>query len=154
MTAPFFFATLLFMSIKVSLNHIGIATEQGNPQLEKLFRLLHLTRGISEKVEEQGVNVHFFNLEGQPPHLELLEVMDPEGAVAKFIAKRGPGIHHLSFQVESGGLDGLCERLKSEGFRFTYDQPKRGAQNMRINFIHPATAGGVLIELMEAQNAH
>lgn len=135
----------------VTLNHIGIATEAGNQQLEKLFRLLGITRGISEKVPEQGVNVHFFNTVGEPPHLELLEVQDPEGSVSKFIQKRGPGIHHLSFQVESGKLDALITTLKSEGFRFTYPETKAGAQNMRINFIHPSTAGGVLIELMESQ---
>jgi len=136
---------------KITLNHIGIATAPGNSQLEKLFRLLGISRGVSEQVAEQGVNVHFFNLAGEPPHLELLEVQDPEGSVAKFIQKRGPGIHHLSFLVETGMLDGLCERLIAEGYRFTFDRPKDGAQNMRINFIHPATAGGVLIELMEGR---
>jgi methylmalonyl-CoA/ethylmalonyl-CoA epimerase len=142
------------MSIKVSLNHIGIATETGGNALERLFRILGIGRGPSEQVAGQGVNVHFFNLTGEPPHLELLEVVDPKGSVAKFIEKRGPGIHHLSFQVEAGKLDSLCEILTKEGFRFTYDAPKRGAQNMRINFIHPATAGGVLIELMESSHAN
>jgi methylmalonyl-CoA/ethylmalonyl-CoA epimerase len=142
------------MAIQVTLNHIGIATESGSSPLEKLFRILGIGRGSSEKVPDQGVNVHFFNLKGEPPHLELLEVIDPAGSVARFIEKRGPGIHHLSFQVESGKLDALCETLKQEGFKFTFDAPKRGAQDMRINFIHPATAGGVLIELMESSRAH
>jgi methylmalonyl-CoA/ethylmalonyl-CoA epimerase len=133
----------------IHLNHIGIATASGNTQLEKLFRLLGITRGISEQVAEQGVNVHFFNLAGDAPHLELLEVQDPEGTVAAFIKKRGPGIHHLSFSVEPGKLESICAVLKTEGYRFTYEQPKVGAQNMRVNFIHPATAGGILIELME-----
>jgi methylmalonyl-CoA/ethylmalonyl-CoA epimerase len=141
------------MSFQVSLNHIGIATATGNTQLEKLFRLLGITRGVSEEVKDQGVNVHFFNLEGTPPHLELLEVRDPQGSVAKFIEKRGAGIHHLSFLLESGSLDELMVLLAAEGFKFTYDHPKAGAQNMRINFIHPATAGGVLVELMEANHA-
>ena len=133
----------------ITLNHIGIATQTGNTQLSKLFSILGISKGVSEKVAEQGVSVHFFNLGGTPPHLELLEVDDPEGTVAKFIEKRGPGIHHLSFLLEDGGLDQLITRLKSEGFKFTYAEPKLGAQNMRINFIHPASAGGVLIELME-----
>lgn len=139
------------MQTQIALNHIGIATQTGDRQLEKLFRLLGIPRGVSEAVPEQGVQVHFFSLPGEAPHLELLEVDDPQGTVAKFIQKRGPGIHHLSFQVPSGKLDSLCSELKAEGFRFTYESPKTGAQNMRINFIHPATAGGVLIELMEAQ---
>lgn len=138
----------------ITLNHIGIATQSGNSDLARLFQILGFTRGVSEKVADQGVSVHFFNLEGTPPHLELLEVDDPEGTVAKFIQKRGPGIHHLSFLIDSGGLDPLCAKLKNEGFKFTYESPKRGAQNMRINFIHPATSGGVLIELMESANAH
>jgi methylmalonyl-CoA epimerase len=141
------------MSIQVSLNHIGIATEAGNSQLDRLFRLLGIQKGVSEAVPDQGVRVHFFNLEGTPPHLELLEVQDLQGSVARFIEKRGPGIHHLSFLVESGGLDSLSEMLKAEGFRFTFEAPRKGAQNMRINFIHPATAGGVLVELMEAASA-
>ena len=133
----------------ISLNHIGIATEPGNGQLEKLFQLLGISRGNSERVADQGVQVHFFNLDGTPPHLELLEVEDLNGAVANFIKKRGPGIHHLSFLVGQGELDSLTEKLKKENFKFTFEAPKKGAQNMRINFIHPATAGGVLIELME-----
>jgi methylmalonyl-CoA/ethylmalonyl-CoA epimerase len=137
--------------MSVTLNHIGIATESGNHQLEKLFKILGISRGVSESVPEQGVSVHFFSPSGEAPHLELLEVNDPEGSVAKFIQKRGPGIHHLSFSVETGKLDSLIQRLKEEGYRFTYTEPKMGAQNMRINFIHPASAGGVLIELMEAK---
>jgi methylmalonyl-CoA/ethylmalonyl-CoA epimerase len=85
----------------------------------------------------------------EPAHLELLEVSDPQGTVAKFIQKRGPGIHHLSFRVEKGQLDALCACLKAEGFRLIYEDARPGAQEMRVNFIHPATAGGMLIEVME-----
>ncbi len=131
----------------VTLNHIGIASN--GEQLEKLFKLLNITRGVTESVPEQGVDVHFFNLAGGAPHLELLKIQDPEGTIAQFIKKRGPGIHHLSFQVDSGKLDDISARLKTEGFKLIYETPKLGAQNMRVNFIHPATAGGVLIELME-----
>ncbi|MBS1959545.1 MAG: VOC family protein [Bdellovibrionales bacterium] len=133
----------------ITLNHIGIATKAGDQQLTKLFKILGFKPGATERVADQGVKVHFFSLPGEAPHLETLEVEDPEGTVAKFIAKRGPGIHHLSFQVSAGKLDSLTAQLTQEGFKFTYDAPRRGAQNMRINFIHPATAGGVLIELME-----
>jgi methylmalonyl-CoA/ethylmalonyl-CoA epimerase len=153
-TAPFFFAILNIMETQVSLNHIGIATATGNTQLEKLFKILNITRGPSERVPDQGVNVHFFNMNGTPPHLELLQVEDPNGTVAKFIEKRGAGIHHLSFLVEQGGLKSLCSELEREGFKLIYPEPKPGAQNMLINFIHPGTAGGVLIELMEGSHAH
>ena len=138
----------------ITLNHIGIATAAGNTQLEKLFHLLKIERGPSEWVAEQGVNVHFFSPQGHAPHLELLQVVDPQGTVAKFIEKRGAGIHHLSFLLDPGTLDSLSAILINEGFKFTYGEPKFGAQNMRINFIHPASAGGVLVELMEAANAN
>lgn len=133
------------------LNHIGIAV-QNLPELQKLFSLLGYSTTHVEDVPDQGVRTHFLPLPVEQTQLELLEVTDPAGTVAKFIQKRGPGIHHLSFQVGKGELDPLCAKLKSEGYRLTYDAPRAGAHHMRINFIHPATAGGLLIELMEPQN--
>jgi methylmalonyl-CoA epimerase len=130
----------------VNLDHIGVAVSD-LPALRKLFELLGLAVGHVEEVPEQGVRAHFITLPAKPPHVELLEVTDPEATVAKFISKRGPGIHHLSFRVK--GLDELCVRLRREGYRLTYDAPRAGAHGMRINFIHPASAGGMLIELME-----
>jgi methylmalonyl-CoA/ethylmalonyl-CoA epimerase len=134
----------------LTLNHIGIAVSD-LPGVKKLFSILGMTAVHLESVPEQGVRTHFlpFNVEKTDSHLELLEVTDPEGAVAKFIQKRGPGIHHLSFRAEKGALDALCEQLKAEGYRLIYDAPRDGAHQMRINFIHPASAGGMLIEIME-----
>lgn len=132
----------------ISLNHIGIAVSQ-LPELKKLFSLLGLQVGHVEDVPEQGVKTHFLPLPPVGSNLELLEVTDPQGTVAKFIEKRGPGIHHLSFLVDQGTLDSLCARLRQEGYRLTYDTPRAGAHQMRVNFIHPASAGGILIEIME-----
>ncbi len=132
------------------LNHIGIAVAD-LPSIQKLFGLLGMSVDHIEPVPAQGVNTHFlpFAIEKPASHLELLEVTDPEGAVAKFIQKRGAGIHHLSFRVDRGELDPLCARLSAEGYRLIYDAPRAGAHQMRINFIHPASAGGMLIEIME-----
>lgn len=132
------------------LNHIGIAVAQ-LPELKKLFQLLGLEITHTEDVPEQGVKTHFLPVQNSPAgaSFEFLEATDPSGSVARFIEKRGPGIHHLSFTVERGELDSLCLRLKSEGYRLIYDAPKAGAHQMRINFIHPASAGGMLIEIME-----
>lgn len=138
--------------MKASLNHIGIAVNN-LPATQKLFALLGLQVGHVEAVPEQGVQTHFLPLPLEPGHLELLEVLDPGGVVAKFIAKRGPGIHHLSFLVGSGELDALCERLRGEGYRLMYEAPRRGAHQMRVNFVHPASAGGILLEVMERQGA-
>src|SRR6478609_2606095 len=133
-----------------TLNHIGIAVSN-LPEVKKLFSILGMDVGHTEPVPDQGVNTHFlpFRVEAPNSHLELLEITDPEGAVAKFVQKRGPGIHHLSFRVERGQLDALCSRLRGEGYRLIYDTPRPGAHHMRINFIHPASAGGMLIEIME-----
>ena len=141
------YGTTFFMVI---LNHIGIAVSD-LPGVKRLFTILGMSVAHLESVPEQGVRTHFlpFNVEKSDSHLELLEVTDPEGAVAKFIQKRGPGIHHLSFRAEKGELDPLCIQLRSEGYRLIYDTPRDGAHSMRINFIHPASAGGMLIEIME-----
>jgi methylmalonyl-CoA epimerase len=130
------------------LNHIGIAVSD-RAKLEKLFELLGLAVNHREPVQEQGVVTHFLPLPHATTHLELLEATDPEGTIAKFIASRGPGIHHLSFEVKRGELDGLCARLSAGGYRLVYESPRGGAHGMRVNFIHPASAGGVLIEVME-----
>jgi methylmalonyl-CoA/ethylmalonyl-CoA epimerase len=78
-----------------------------------------------------------------------LETIDPEGVVAKFIQKKGPGIHHLAFEVGQGELEYLSEKLKKEGYRLIYDRSQSGAHGMKVNFIHPGSAGGILIELTE-----
>jgi methylmalonyl-CoA/ethylmalonyl-CoA epimerase len=130
------------------LNHIGIAVSD-RAKLEKLFRLLGLSVARSEPVPEQGVVTHFLPMPQTVTSLELLEATDPQGTIAKFIASRGPGIHHLSFELRTGELDPLSARLAAEGFRLIYEAPRPGAHGMRVNFIHPASAGGVLIEVME-----
>ena len=135
----------------ISLNHIGIAASN-LPELKRLFSLLGLEIGHSEPVPEQGVNTHFLPLPKMEASLELLEPVDPAGTVARFIQKRGPGIHHLSFEVGKNELSGLCTKLKTAGIHLIYDAPRKGAHDMMINFIHPSSAGGILIELMETAN--
>ncbi|MBS1961100.1 MAG: methylmalonyl-CoA epimerase [Bdellovibrionales bacterium] len=134
--------------MSIRLNHIGVAVKN-RPELEKLFALLGLKVTGTESVPEQGVTTHFLPFPAGVASIELLEVTDPEGTVAKFIEKRGPGIHHLSFTVDPGTLDAVCEKLRNNGVRLIYDAPKMGAHSMRINFIHPASAGGMLLEVME-----
>jgi len=132
-----------------NLNHIGIAVSD-LPKMQELFSILGLSASHSEKVSTQGVMTHFLPLPVVQSNLELLEPLDKQaGAVAQFIQKRGPGIHHLSFAVERGELENLCVKLKTAGFRLIYDQPQPGAHGMRVNFVHPASAGGILIEVME-----
>jgi methylmalonyl-CoA/ethylmalonyl-CoA epimerase len=131
-----------------SLDHIGIAVAD-LPTIKKLFSLLSLSVSHIENVQDQGVNAHFILLPQEQSHLEFLEITDPKGTVAKFIQKRGPGIHHLSFRLKAGELEPLCVRIRQEGFKLVYDAPQRGANGMVVNFIHPSSSGGILIELIE-----
>src|SRR6185437_12921350 len=115
-----------FPLMSIRLNHIGVAVKD-LPEVRKLFGLLGLAVRGTEAVPDQGVTTHFLPMPADDAAIELLEVTDPEGTVAKFIEKRGPGIHHLSFTVETGQLDGLCGKLKAAGIRLIYDQPRAGA---------------------------
>ncbi len=132
----------------VRLNHIGIAVSQ-LPRITRLFAILGLPLDHSENVPDQGVKTHFIPLPPQAASIELLEVVDSEGAVAHFLKKRGPGVHHIALSVGDGELNSICETLRSEGYRLVYLEPKPGAHGARINFIHPSSADGILIELME-----
>src|SRR4051812_46035618 len=120
----------------IALNHIGIAVSN-LPELKSLFSLLGLNVTSTEPVPEQGVVTHFLplSMDANGGNLELLEAKDPEGTIAKFLQKRGPGIHHLSFTVKKGELDALLAKLRANGIRLIYEQPRAGAHQMRINFI-------------------
>jgi methylmalonyl-CoA/ethylmalonyl-CoA epimerase len=97
------------------------------------------------------VVTHFIDLPAESGHLEFLEVTDPAGTVAQFIKKKGPGVHHLSFLLRRGELESVSQNILKEGFKLIYPQPKKGAHGMRVNFIHPSSAGGILVEIMEPQ---
>jgi len=132
------------------LNHIGIAVNQ-LPELKKLFSILKLSVSHVEEVPTEKVKTHFITLPKESVHLEFLEPTSPDSPIAGFLSKKGPGIHHLSFELEKGKLEATCSELKKAGYQLIYDAPRPGAHSMRINFIHPKSAGGVLIELMEPQ---
>lgn len=137
----------------IELNHVGIAV-QDPTKMKQFFQAIGLKEEGTELVQEQGVMTHFLKPQNsQPPQIELLEVKDSQGTVAQFISKRGEGVHHLSFLVGEGELDPLCEKLKKEQYRLIYDSPRAGAHGMRINFVHPTSTGGVLVELMERSSS-
>lgn len=136
------------ISKAASLNHIGIAVSDLNA-MKRLFAILGLSVDHVEAVPEQGVVTHFLPLPLEQGNLEFLEPTDPEGTISKYLQKKGPGIHHLSFKVKTGELDSLSDRLRGEGYRLIYDASRMGAHGMRVNFIHPASAGGILVEIME-----
>jgi methylmalonyl-CoA epimerase len=128
------------------LDHVGVAVADVAAALRLYRDLLGLELVGTDEVPEQGIRSHHLKL-GEA-ELELLEPTDPEGPVGKFLAKRGPGIHHVAFRVAD--LDATAKRLAAAGCT-PLGEPSRGAQGKRILFFHPATTGGVLLELCEAR---
>ena len=127
------------------LEHIGIAVKNLE-ESEILFAKLLGTKSYKrEAVESEGVITSFF-LVGNVK-IELLSATHPESPIAKFIEKKGEGIHHLAFEVED--IDGQIENKKAEGFELINKMPKDGADNKRIAFLHPKSTGGVLTEMCE-----
>lgn len=127
------------------IEHIGIAVknlEESNKLFTKLFGQQPYKQ---EAVESEGVTTSFF-MNG-PNKIELLEATNPESPIAKFIEKRGEGIHHIAFDVED--IHAEMQRLKSEGFVLLNESPKKGADNKLICFLHPKGTNGVLIELCQ-----
>ena len=127
------------------IEHIGIAVkslEVSNIVFEKLFGAPAYK---FEEVESEGVNTSFF-MNG-PNKIELLEAANPESPIAKFIEKKGEGIHHIAFDVED--IVSEISRLKAEGFIVLNDIPKKGADNKLVAFLHPKSTNGVLIELCQ-----
>ncbi|EAQ39076.1 methylmalonyl-CoA epimerase [Dokdonia sp. MED134] len=130
------------------IEHIGIAVknlEAGNSLYEKLLGVPHYK---IEEVASEGVRTSFFKT--GPNKIELLEATNDDSAIAKFIEKKGEGIHHIAFAVEN--IVEEMERLKKEGFIILNEKPKKGADNKLVAFVHPKTAGGVLIELCQEIN--
>ena len=127
------------------IEHIGIAVnslEVSNLVFEKLFGAPAYK---SELVESEGVKTSFF-MNG-PNKIELLEATHPESPIAKFLEKKGEGIHHIAFDVEDIVLE--IARLKEEGFIVLNEVPKKGADNKLVAFLHPKTTNGILIELCQ-----
>jgi len=127
------------------IEHIGIAVKSlkdSNKLFESLFGEKHYK---IESVESENVNTSFFMLGDNK--IELLESTDDDGPIGKFIAKKGEGIHHIAFDVDD--LKKEIKRLKKEGFHVLNDEPKKGADNKLVAFLHPKSTNGVLIELCQ-----
>ena len=127
------------------IEHIGIAVkslETSNLLFEKLFGAPPYK---SETVESEGVSTSFF-MNG-PNKIELLEAISPDSPIAKFIEKKGEGIHHIAFDVED--IVAEIARLKEEGFIVLNETPKKGADNKLVAFLHPKGTNGVLVELCQ-----
>ena len=127
------------------IEHIGIAVKDLDISNTLFKKLLGVSHYKIEDVATEGVKTSFFKV-GESK-IELLQATSPNSPIAKFIAKRGEGVHHLAFDVED--IEAEIERLKNEGFELIDDIPKQGADHKKITFLHPKSSGGVLIELCQ-----
>ena len=127
------------------IEHIGIAVRDLEVSNNLYERLLGTACYKMEEVASEGVRTSFFRM-GESK-IELLEALNNDSQIAKFLEKRGEGVHHIAFAVDD--IISEVARLKSEGFIVINDEPKKGADNKLVVFLHPKSSGGVLIELCQ-----
>ena len=132
-------------SKNISLDHLGIAVRSIEQALQLYEGLLGLRAASTETVEQEKVRVAMLPLEGS--RIELLEPTEPDSPVGKFLAKRGEGLHHIA--LKSPDLAAAVARLRAAGARLL-NEPRPGAGGHLYVFVHPASAGGVLLELIQA----
>jgi len=129
----------------IRIEHIGIAVKDLAAAEEIYAKLLGAPSYKREPVESEGVITSFF--QAGPNKIELLESSRTDGPIARAIEKRGEGIHHIAFEVAD--IHAEMARLKAEGFTLLNEEPKRGADNKLVCFVHPKSANGVLVELCQ-----
>lgn len=128
------------------IEHIGIAVKDLEAANRTYAALLGVENYKTETVESEGVDTSFFKV-GESK-IELLAATHEESPIAKFIGKRGEGIHHIAFEVED--IRAEMARLKAEGFVLLNEEPKKGADNKIVAFLHPRSSNGVLVELVQS----
>jgi methylmalonyl-CoA epimerase len=129
----------------MKLDHIGIATPTIDEGLAIWRDALGLEPHVTEEVAEQGVKVCMLPV--GDTHVELLEPLSSDSAVGKFLAKRGPGIHHIAIEVQD--INASLAELKKKGARLIDETPRVGARGCLVAFIHPSSTNGVLLELVQ-----
>ena len=132
----------------LQIDHIGIAVRDLSASNELFRKLLGTEHYKIETVEREQVSTSFFRI-GESK-IELLEATGPDSPIAKYIEKKGEGIHHIAFEVAD--IVAEVERLEQEGFVPINREPKRGADNKLVVFLHPKSANGVLVELCQTTN--
>jgi methylmalonyl-CoA/ethylmalonyl-CoA epimerase len=132
----------------IRVSHIGLATANVTETLSVFSGGMGLEVAGSEEVESDAVRVTFLPV-GES-RLEVLEPVGDEGPLQKFLANRGPGIHHICLEVED--LPGMLARLRDQGVELVDNEPRTGAHGSLVAFIHPKSANGVLIELVESSS--
>ena len=129
----------------VSLDHIAIAVDSLPEAIQRFCDDLGLSLEGTEDVVSAQTSTAFLPIDGT--RIELIHPLEGQGPVAKFLERRGPGLHHLCFRTDDIHRD--MERLRAKGYRFLSEEPQPGAHGTRVAFIHPKDMGGVLVELAE-----
>ena len=132
------------------IDHVGVAVEDLDAALALYGESFEMELAHRETVDSQGVEAVLLDVgEG---HVELLRPLGPETAVGKYLAKNGPGLHHVAYAVED--IDSALERIAAAGIRLIDERPRVGIRESRVAFLHPRSTGGVLTEIVEPAGGH
>ena len=135
--------------VRVRLDHIAIAISDLDESLSQLSLVFPNSPSEAEEVENEGVRLSFIDVGG--PRLEVLESTRDDSAISRYLEKRPPGVHHLSFQVEGVSIDDWFQQLRERGVEVLGDGPSPGAEGSRVFFVHPRSTSGVLIEFSQKE---
>jgi methylmalonyl-CoA/ethylmalonyl-CoA epimerase len=134
-----------------TIDHVGIAVEDIDAAMAMYRDAYEMKLVHRETVTEQGVEAALLDIGDS--HVELLQPLGPETAVGKFLARRGPGIHHIAYRTDD--VEAAISALAAAGLRLIDERPRRGIRDSRVAFLHPASTGGVLTEIVQpATEAH
>jgi methylmalonyl-CoA/ethylmalonyl-CoA epimerase len=129
-----------------AIDHVGIAVDDLDAAVDRYRELLGVEPALRERVEDQGVEEVLFAAGGS--FIQLLGALGPETPVGRYLAKHGPGMHHIAYRVDD--IVTALDVLRAEGARLIDETPRPGSRGTRIAFVHPASMGGVLVELVQA----
>ena len=132
------------------MDHIGVAVEDLDDAIQLYEERLGMPLEHRETVEEQGVEAVLLGV-GES-HVELLRPLSPDTAVGRFLARSGPGLHHVAYGTDD--IDSALEAVRGAGLRLIDERPRIGIRGSRVAFLHPKSTGGVLTELVEAPEGH
>ena len=131
----------------LAIDHVGIAVADLDAAIELYTTSFGKTCVHTEVNEEQGVREAMMAVGDSGSYVQLLSPLSPDTTIGKFLDKNGPGIQQMAYRVDD--LDEVSAHLRAEGMRLLYDEPRTGTAGSRVNFVHPKSAGGVLVELVE-----
>lgn len=131
------------------VDHIGVAVHDSGFIEELLIKLVNASFALPEDLRQQGIRVRFY---GEGTRMEILESLSPDSAVARFLSKRGEGLHHIAFRVANA--QGQLDRMRAAGFQPLTEEPVQGASGKRIFFLHPKQTGGVLVEFCQPEHQY